>query len=97
MNNPLSLNVRQPSFNASIAACVRIGGIAGVLINTFNALVSGSEVAVGLGCAWFGIYLLGTQWAVRVAYREVEADEERARNLALWDEHRVDLTDARAA
>jgi len=88
--------VRQTSFNASVAASVRVAGITGVLINTFNAITSGSAGAVGLDCAWFGIYILGTQWAVRVAYREVEADERRARNLALWDERRLDMTAAGA-
>lgn len=95
--NRLSLSVTQPGFNASIAAVVRIGGIGGVLINTFNAVRYDSTVAVGLDCAWFGIYILGTQWASRIAYREVEADEQRARDLSAWDGRRVDMGMARAA
>lgn len=93
----LSFSVTQPSFNASIAALVRIGGLGGVLINTFNAVVRDSSVAVGLDCAWFGIYLLGTQWASRIADREVEADEQRARELAAWDGRQVHMGMVRAA
>lgn len=75
MNGLLSWKMNHEDPMANAAAGMRWSVLWGVGYNTVAGLLSGNDLNTALACAWFGVYVLITQWLARITDREIEAKE----------------------
>ena len=81
MSDLLSWKMNQKDPMANGAAGTRWATLWGIGYNTVAALLTGSELNTALACAWFGVYVLITQWLARIKDRETLANEWYVRAL----------------
>jgi hypothetical protein len=86
--NLLSWKLNQEHPMAGFAAGMRWSTLWGIGYNTVDGLLSGDDLNTALACAWFGVYVLATQWLARITDLEAESNEWYERAVKIGDSRR---------
>lgn len=95
MSDLLSWKMNRDDPMANFAAGMRWSTLWGIGYNVAPGLLTGSEVNAMLSSAWFGAYVLITQWLSRITDREGEIRERWQNEIAAWAKGRGDRASGR--